>query len=141
MEQVIEQSTARQSFNMLLMSIFAGSALLLAVIGIYGVMAYLVVQRTREIGIRMALGAPRSNILKIVLGSGAELAVTGIGIGIAAGFALTRFLSGMLFGIRPADPMTFALVPLGLLAVALLACYIPARRAIKVDPMVALRYE
>jgi len=139
--QVIEQSTGRQSFNMLLMSIFAGSALLLAVIGIYGVMAYLVVQRTQEIGLRMALGAQRSDVLKIVLGSGAKLAATGIGIGIAAGFALTRFLSGMLFGIRPADPMTFALVPLGLLAVALLACYIPVRRAMKIDPMVGLRHE
>ena len=139
MEQVIEQSTGRESFNMLLMSIFAGSALLLAVVGIYGVMAYLVVQRTQEIGIRMALGAQRSDVLNIVLGSGAKLALTGIGIGIVAGFALTRFLSSILFGIRPADPMTFALVPLGLLAVALLACYIPARRAVKVDPMVALR--
>jgi putative ABC transport system permease protein len=140
-EQVIEHSTGRQSFNMLLMSIFAGSALLLAAIGIYGVMAYLVVQRTQEIGVRMALGAQRSDVLKVVLGNCARLALTGIGIGIAAGFGLTRFLSGMLFGIRPADPMTFALVPLGLVAVALLACYIPARRAMKVDPMVALRYE
>jgi putative ABC transport system permease protein len=141
MEQVIEQSTGRQSFNMLLMSVFAGSALLLAAVGIYGVMAYLVVQRTREIGIRMALGAQRSDVLKIVLGSGTRLALTGIGIGIAAGFGVTRILPGMLFGIRPADPMTFTLAPLALLGIALLACYIPARRAMRVDPMVALRYE
>jgi ABC-type antimicrobial peptide transport system permease subunit len=141
MEQVIEQSTGRPSFNMLLMSIFAGSALLLAAIGIYGVMAYWVVQRTHEIGIRMALGAERNDVLRMVLATGAKLAVTGIGIGIALGFGLTRFLSSMLFGILPTDPMTFTLAPLGLLIVALLACWIPARRAIRVDPMVALRYE
>jgi putative ABC transport system permease protein len=141
MKEVIAKSTGSQSFNVLLMSIFGGTALLLAAIGIYGVMAYFVVQRTHEIGIRMALGAERNDVLRMVLASGAKLALIGIGIGIAVGFGLTRFLSSMLFGILPADPMTFTLAPLGLLVVALLACWIPARRAMRVDPMVALRHE
>jgi putative ABC transport system permease protein len=141
MEEVIAKSTGSQSFNMLLMSIFGGAALLLAAIGIYGFMAYLVVQRTHEIGIRIALGAKRSDVLKMVLGSGAKLTLIGIGIGIAVGYGLTRFLSSLLFGILPTDPMTFTLVPIGLLGVALLACWIPARRAMRVDPMVALRHE
>jgi predicted permease len=141
MEEVIAQSTGRQSFNMVLMCVFAGAAVLLAAIGIHGVMAYLVVQRTREIGIRMALGARRSEVLSMVLSNGARLALIGIGIGIAAGLMLTRFLSSMLFGIRAPDPVTFASVPLGLFVVALVASYIPARRAMRVDPMVALRHE
>jgi ABC-type antimicrobial peptide transport system permease subunit len=141
MQEVIEKSTDRQSFNMVLMSIFGGSGILLAAIGIYGVMGYVVVQRTSEIGIRMALGARRSDILKMVLGGGGKLALAGIAIGIAVGFGLTRLLSSLLFGVRSADPLTFMLVPVGLLTVALTACYIPARRATRVDPMVALRYE
>jgi putative ABC transport system permease protein len=141
MEDVIAQSTDTQSFNMLLMSIFGGSALLLAAIGVYGVMSYLVVQRTHEIGVRVALGAQRSDVLKIVLGSGAKLILAGIVIGLAAGFGLTRFLSTILFGIRPTDLLTFAVMPDGLFVIALAACYIPARRATKVDPMVALRCE
>ncbi|MGC2331848.1 MAG: ABC transporter permease [Candidatus Acidiferrales bacterium] len=141
MEEVIAQSTGSQSFNMLLMLIFGGAALLLAAIGIYGVTAYLVVQRTHEIGIRMALGAERSDVLRMVLSTGAKLALIGIGIGIGVGFGLTRFLSSMLFGILPTDLMTFTLAPLGLFAITLLACWIPARRAMRVDPMVALRYE
>jgi putative ABC transport system permease protein len=141
MKQVIAQSTGRQSFNMALMSIFGGAALLLAAMGIYGVMAYLVVERTREIGIRMALGAQRREVLKMVLGSGTKLALIGIGIGIVVGVGLAHFLSSMLFGIPPTDPVTFTLVPLGLLLVAIMASYIPARRAMRVDPMVALRYE
>jgi predicted permease len=141
MEEVIAQSTDRQSFNVLLMSIFGGFALLLAAVGMYGVMAYLVVQRTHEIGVRMALGARRSDVLKIVLGSGARLAFTGIGIGIVGGLVLTRFLSSMLFGVTPRDPTTFVCIAALLMAVALLACYIPASRAMRVDPMVALRHE
>ena len=104
-------------------------------------MAYLVVERTHEIGIWMALGAQRRDVLKMVLGSATKLALIGIGVGIAVGFGLARFLSSMLFGIPPTDPVTFTLVPLGLLIVALMASYIPARRAMHVDPVIALRYE
>jgi putative ABC transport system permease protein len=141
MKEVIAESTGRQSFNMALMSIFGGAALLLAAIGIYGVMAYLIVERTHEIGIRMALGAQRRDVLKMVLGSATKLALIGIGVGIAVGVGLARFLSSMLFGIPPTDPVTFTLVPVGLLIVALMASYIPARRAMHVDPAIALRYE
>ena len=141
MEQTVTQSTDRQTFNMLLMSIFAGAAVLLAAIGIYGVMTHLVVQKTHEIGIRMALGARQSDVMRMVLGNGAKLAVVGIGFGTVASFWLTRFLSRMLFGVRATDPMIFTLVPLGLFGIALLACWIPARRAMRVDPMVALRHE
>jgi putative ABC transport system permease protein len=141
MRDVIAQSTDRQTFNMLLMSVFGGSALLLAVIGIYGVMAYLVAQRTQEVGIRMALGAQKSDVLKLVMGQGFKLVFIGVAIGIAGALALTRFLSSLLYGVKPTDPLTFIAVTLILIAVSLLACYIPARRATKVDPMVALRYE
>ena len=141
MDEVIAQSTSRESFNMLLMSILGIAALLLAAIGIYGVMAYLVAHRTHEIGIRMALGAQRSEILTMVLGSATTMALIGIAIGIAVGVGLTHFVSGMLFGVRPTDPITFTLTPLGLLVVALAASYVPARRAMRVDPMIALRHE
>jgi putative ABC transport system permease protein len=141
MQDVVDKSTGQQSFNVLLTSIFGCSALLLAAIGIYGVMAYLVAERTREIGVRVALGAQRADVLKMVLAGGGKLALIGIAIGIAVGLGLTKFLSSMLFGVRPWDPLTFALVPVGLLIVALTSCYVPARRAMRIDPMVALRYE
>jgi putative ABC transport system permease protein len=141
MEQVIGESTAPRRFNMILVLVFASAALLLASVGLYGVMAYSVTQRTQEIGVRMAMGAQRGDILKMVMRWGMLLTVIGIGIGVAGAFAVTRLLTDFLFGIKPSDGVTFAGVALVLAAVALLACYIPARRATKVDPMVALRAE
>jgi len=141
MEQVISESTARQNFNMLLLTIFAGLALLLAAIGIYGLMSYTVEQRTQEIGIRMALGADRGDMLKLVVRQGMLLTGIGVVIGLAASFGLNRLLANLLFGVKTTDPITYATVALILLSVALLASYIPARRATKIDPIIALRYE
>jgi predicted permease len=142
MEQVISASTVGTRFPLILLGIFAGVALLLASVGIYGVVSYSVNRRAREMGIRMALGAQRGDVLKLVIGQGLRLALMGVGIGIIAALALTRFLSSLLYGVKPTDPLTFAAVSLILAAVALIASYIPARRATKVDPMVvALRYE
>jgi putative ABC transport system permease protein len=141
MEQVLSVSLAFQRFLMTLMSVFAGLALVLAAVGIYGVLSYWVSQRTHEIGIRMALGAQKHDVLRAIIRQGLTLAAVGVAVGLAAAFILTRFIASLLYEVKPADPMTFIVVALLLTAVALLACYIPARRATKVDPMVALRYE
>jgi predicted permease len=141
MDEVMGRSTARQSFNMLLLTIFGVVALVLAAIGIYGLMAYSVEQRTQEMGIRMALGADRGTIRKLVVWHGMRLALIGVALGIAAAFGLTRFLASFLYGVKSVDPMAFIAVPLILTAVALLAVWLPATRASKVDPMQALRAE
>src|SRR5207249_7461047 len=122
------ESVARQRFSMLLLGIFAGLALVLAAVGIYGVMSYSVTQRTREIGIRMALGAQRTDVLKLTIGQGLKLVVTGVAIGLAAAFVLTRVMSSLLFGVGATDPATFATISLVLMGAALLASYIPALR-------------
>jgi predicted permease len=141
MEQVISESTARANFNMLLLTIFAGTALLLAALGIYGLMSYAVEQRTQEIGIRVALGASGGDMLRMVIGHGLLLAGIGLAVGLAAAFGLTRLLSALLFGVKANDPMAFGAVAVTLAAVAWVAVYIPARRATRIDPLVALRYE
>jgi putative ABC transport system permease protein len=126
---------------MLLLGIFAGLALLLAAVGIYGLISYAVTQRTHEIGIRMALGANSRNVLGMVVGDSIRMIAIGVGVGLAAAFFLTRFMRSLLFGVSETDPVTFAVIPALLAAVALAATYIPARRATRVDPMVALRHE
>jgi len=141
MERVVSDSIAAKRFIMTLLGIFAGIALLLAAVGIYGVLSYLVGQRTREIGVRMALGAQRLDVLRMVLADGARMTLVGICLGMVAALALTRLMASMLFGVKPTDPLTFSAVALLLCAVALLACFVPAHRATRVDPMVALRYE
>jgi putative ABC transport system permease protein len=137
----VVHSTARESFNMLLLSIFGASALLLASIGIYGLMAFSVQQRTQELGIRMALGADRSRIRNLVVWQGMQLAITGVVLGICAAFGLTRLIASFLFGVKSWDPLVFITVPIVLVGVALLAVWLPATRASKLDPMDALRVE
>lgn len=140
-EQLRDESIASRRLNTLLFGVFAAVALLLASVGIYGVMSYSVAQRTREIGIRIALGAGRGDVFKLVMGQGIVLALIGVGIGLLAALALTRLMQSLLFGVSAIDPITFLLVSLILVCVALLACFVPARRALKVDPINALRYE
>ena len=140
-DEIISRSLSARRFAMILLAVFAVLALVLSSIGIYGVISYIAGQRTHEIGIRIALGAQRSDILKIVLGQGARLAVMGVAIGLAAAAGLTRLMTTILYGVSATDPVTFASVAIVLTIVALAACYIPARRAMRTDPMVALRYE
>ncbi|MGC2697458.1 MAG: ABC transporter permease [Candidatus Angelobacter sp.] len=141
MDEVLSAAQSRPRFLTLLLTVFSGVALALAMVGIYGVLSYLVARRSKEFGLRMALGAPRQHVLGLVLKQGAVLAGVGVAFGLAAALAFTRVMSSLLFGVRAIDPLTFVLMPLALAAVALLASYVPARRATKVDPLVALRYE
>jgi len=141
LDEIVSDRTAQRRLAVMLISVFAAVALLLAAVGIYGVMSYAVAQRTQEIGIRMALGAERQDILRMVLRHGTLMAVTGIVLGLAVALALARLITSLLFQVSATDPPTFSVVPLVLIAVALLACYIPARRATRVDPLVALRYQ
>ena len=140
-EQRLSRGDVEPRFWLQLLGLFSGVALLLATIGLYGVISYSVTQRTHEFGIRMALGAEQSNVLRAVLGDGLRLSLIGIAIGLVAAHGLTRVIESQLYGVAPTDPVTFTAVAAVLLAVALLASYLPARRATRVDPMQALRYE
>jgi putative ABC transport system permease protein len=141
LEQRLANTMTSRRLNVILLGSFAAVALLLAAVGIHGVMSYLVTQRTREIGLRMALGAQRTDVLRLVIQRGMILTSLGLAVGGIGSFGLTRFLSSLLYEVSPTDPLTFAGVAVLLAAVALLACYVPARRAARIDPMVALRQE
>ena len=141
MNEVIADSLAPRRFSMILLDAFAVVALLLASLGLYGVISYLVGQRTHELGIRLALGAQRKDVLRLVLSHGMKMVLGGVVLGLVAALGLTRLLAKMLYGVSATDPATFTVIALLLTAVALLACFVPARRATKVDPLVALRYE
>ncbi len=141
MDKVADETYSLKNFVTMLLASFGGLALSLAAVGIYGLMAYSVAQRTQEIGVRMALGAGKRDILRSVIGQGLAIAFAGSVVGLAAAFALTRLLSSQLYGVTATDPVTFAVTPVLLWAVAFFATYIPARRAARVDPLTALRYE
>ena len=141
MEQALSRSVAARRFSMILLAVFASLALVLAAIGIYGVISYSVAQRTREVGIRMALGARTIDVIKLVVRDGLKLVLIGVGVGLAGALALTRLMTTLLFNVTPTDAMTYTTVAVALILVALIACCIPARRATKVDPLVALRFE
>jgi putative ABC transport system permease protein len=141
MEEIVHGSLSQRRFNLTLLMIFAAVAGLLAIVGIYGVMSYNVTQQTHELGIRMALGAQQSEILKMVVSDGAKLALAGVVAGLAGSFALTRLMSGLLFGVSATDPVTLIAIALSLTGVSILASFFPARRAAKVNPIVALRGE
>jgi putative ABC transport system permease protein len=141
MDQLLGDAIAQQRLTMVLLLGFAILALLLAAVGIYGVISYSVSLRTHEIGIRLALGARTGDVLRLIVGQGMKLALAGVVLGWLSAYALTRWMETLLFGVRATDPLTFATIPVLLVAVALLACWIPARRAAKVDPLVALRHE
>jgi putative ABC transport system permease protein len=141
MEQILDEDTSQRRFQSFVMSVFAGLAVVLASIGLFGVLASLVGQRTQEIGIRMALGAQTRDVLRMVLGEGLRMVVLGIVIGVGAGIALSRYLASLFFGVSPANPGTYLQVALIMMSIALVACLLPAWRAIRVNPMVALRYE
>jgi ABC-type antimicrobial peptide transport system permease subunit len=141
MDEVVSRSISRQRFNMFLMTVFGVSALLLAAIGIYGLMAYSVAQRTQEIGIRMALGAEGSQVRQMVVAQGMRLAIVGVVVGLAAAWGLSRFLASVLYGVQARDPVVFVVMPVLLAIVSFVAVWLPARRASTVNPLVALRYQ
>jgi len=141
LEQIFSSSLDNRRFSLVIFMVFAAVALMLAAVGIYGVVSYSVTQRTHEIGVRMALGAQALDVLKMIVGQGLKLALAGVAIGIGASLALTRLMASLLFGVSAGDPVTFVATSLLLTTIALLACYVPGRRATKVDPMTALRHE
>jgi putative ABC transport system permease protein len=141
MDERIGRSLSSRRFSMVLLALFAGLALTLAAVGIYGIVAYSVTERTHEIGVRVALGAQRRDVMAMVVGQGMAMTLVGTAIGVAASAALARLMSSLLFGVSAVDPATFVAIPLLLIAVALAACYVPARRAMRVDPLQTLRAE
>jgi ABC-type antimicrobial peptide transport system permease subunit len=141
MERYVEQTTEQSRLSMTLLALFGGLALVLSSLGIYGVLSYLVSRRTQEIGIRLALGATRADVMRLIIGHGMWLAIGGIGIGLAASWAITRSLRTLLVGVSPHDPATFAAIAILLTAIAFVASYLPGRRATRVDPMITLRAE